>query len=105
MHQEALERYPRALLQLTLWAHQLLHPRKLIVEIQTLRVEQRARRLDNLARYDMLHWQLDLFEVYSCLVPFPASVSIQKSVLECSLRCVLPVFPASQTHISARVAG
>lgn len=55
---------PRYILQFTLdTTNQLLHLGKLVVVLQTLRVEQSSRRLDFFARNNSLDWQFYLLEV------------------------------------------
>jgi hypothetical protein len=48
-------------------AHQLFNFGKLIVELQTLLVRQRVRRLDDLARNNLLNRKFDFLEVDRCL--------------------------------------
>lgn len=54
-------------LQLLLGSNQLLHLGELVIVLETLRVSQRAARLDGLPGHDLLDGQLDLFEVDGCL--------------------------------------
>lgn len=42
---------------------QFLHLGKLLVILQAARIRQRSTRLDDLARNDLLHGQLNLFKV------------------------------------------
>ena len=57
----------RYALQLTLRSHEFLYLCKLVVKLEAFGVEQCSRRLDDLARHDLLHWQLHLLHVDSSL--------------------------------------
>lgn len=56
------------LLKSLLGPNQLLNLSKLVIIIQALRVKQRPAWLNNVTRYDLLDWQLNLFHVDRCLI-------------------------------------
>ena len=81
-------------------ANQLFDLGELIIELETFLVGQRVRRLDNLARHDLLDRKLHLLEVDSRL-------QIDKSAKFRIIRQEnqnLQVSRVSQRHISARSA-
>jgi hypothetical protein len=60
MHETVLQLRPRLI-------HKLFNHCESVIIIQALRIEQSATGLDNLARYDLLHRQLDFLEIDRCL--------------------------------------
>lgn len=86
--------------------NQIFNLGKLVVVIQTLRVEQSTTGLDNMAGDDLLYGELNLFEVDSGLKHINISIvcRVPSGIIDDALKH-LQVSRGSRRHISARVAS